>query len=156
MLEDERCAACGAAALTPHLAVAGEAGPAGLIPSTDRFGTALADIVRCRRCGHMQLSPMPSEELLAHSYAAAESEEYVEEEAGQRETARRTLELIERHAPGRRALLDLGSWVGFLLAEASERGWRQAVGVEPSRFASDYARAELGVEVITEIGRAHV
>lgn len=149
MLEDERCAACGAASLMAHLAVAGEVGPDGLIPSTDRFGTALADIARCRSCGHMQLSPMPSVQLLAHGYETAASEEYVEEEAGQRETARRTLELIERHASGRSALLDLGSWVGFLLAEARERGWRRAVGVEPSKFASDYARDELGLEVIT-------
>ncbi|HWE32282.1 MAG TPA: class I SAM-dependent methyltransferase [Solirubrobacteraceae bacterium] len=149
MLEAERCAACGAASLTPHLAVAGEAGPDGLIPSSDRFGTALADIVRCRSCGHMQLSPMPSEELLSHGYATAESEEYVEEEAGQRETARRTLELIERYAPGNRALLDLGSWVGFLLAEARERGWERTLGVEPSEFASAFARDRLSLEVIT-------
>ena len=42
-----RCAACGASGLVPHLKVAGDAGPDGLIPTTDRFGTALADIVRC-------------------------------------------------------------------------------------------------------------
>src|SRR5438270_356533 len=52
------CAACGAAGLRPHLSVAGEMGSGGLIPSTDRYGTALADIVRCPRCGHMQLDPM--------------------------------------------------------------------------------------------------
>lgn len=149
MLEAERCAACGAATLTPHLAVAGDAGSDGLIPSTDKFGTALADIVRCRRCGHMQLSPMPSEELLASGYATAESEEYVEEEAGQRETARRTLELIERFAPRNGALLDLGSWVGFLLSEARERGWERALGVEPSQFASQFARDRLNLDVIT-------
>ena len=42
----ERCCVCGAGALAPHLAVAGSAGDPGLIPTTDRFGTALADIVR--------------------------------------------------------------------------------------------------------------
>jgi SAM-dependent methyltransferase len=143
-----RCAACGAAALAPHLAVAGSAGQSGLIPTTDRYGTALADIARCAVCGHMQLATMPTEESLAEAYGEAESSDYVEEEAGQRETARSVLDRIERHAPaddGRR-LLDLGCWVGFLLSEANSRGWR-GEGVEPSDFAAGYARSELGLDV---------
>jgi SAM-dependent methyltransferase len=130
------------------MSVAGRAGPDGLIPSTKRYGTALADIVRCPRCGHMQLDPMPHAEVLEGAYADAASDAYIVEEAGQRETARRALERIEAHAPARGALLDLGCWVGFLLAEARERGWR-TVGVEPSEFASVYARRRLGLEVIT-------
>jgi SAM-dependent methyltransferase len=93
---------------------------------------------------------MPAESLLAEAYGDAASEDYVGEEAGQRETARRVLARIERYSPnvtGPPALLDLGCWVGFLLAEAGARGWR-AVGVEPSEFASRYAREQLGLEVI--------
>ncbi len=101
------------------MAVAAELDPEGLIPSSDRFGTALADIVRCSGCGHMQLQPMPAETVLAPAYAGAASEDYVEEEAGQRETARRALAQIEAYAPDRGAMLDLGCWVGFLLAEGS-------------------------------------
>jgi len=141
------CAACGAERLVPHLAVAGEIGADGLIPTTSAFGTALADIVRCERCRHMQLEPMPAEAVLEGAYARAESGDYVAEEAGQRETARRALARIERHAPGRGRLLDLGCWVGYLLAEARERGWR-ATGVEPSEFAAGFARETLGLEVI--------
>lgn len=151
-----RCAACGASGLVAHLKVAGGAGPDGLIPTTDRFGTALSDLVRCESCGHRQTEPMPVDAVLESAYADAASEDYVEEEAGQRETARRALALIERHlapdphngGPRRRHLLDLGCWVGFLLAEAVERGW-EAVGVEPSQFASAYARDRLGLDVRT-------
>ncbi len=133
--------------MRPHLFVRSrEIGPDGLIPSTDRFGTALGDIVRCRNCDHRQLQPMPDESLLARAYSIAASVDYVEEEAGQRETARRALERIERHLPARGALLDLGCWVGFLLAEAGERGW-QPTGVEPSEFAAAYARERLGLDV---------
>src|SRR5215210_3888651 len=139
------CAACGASALDPHLKVAGQAGAEGLIPTTDRFGTALADIVRCRSCGHMQLERFPPEEDLSDAYAEAESGDYVEEEAGQRATAQAILERIEANvAPGK--LLDLGSWVGYFMAEAVARGW-VAVGVEPSTFAARYAREQLGLDV---------
>ena len=48
--------------LERHLRVAGQIGPQGLIPSIDRYGTALADLVRCPRCGHMQLDAMPDQE----------------------------------------------------------------------------------------------
>ena len=129
------------------MSVAGEAGGAGLIPTTDRFGTALGDIVRCPRCGHMQLDRFPERPELAEAYAVAESDAYIEEEAGQRATARAILERIEHHAaPG--ALVDLGCWVGFFLDEAVRRGWR-GVGVEPSEFASSYARERLGLDVRT-------
>jgi SAM-dependent methyltransferase len=142
-----------------HLKVAGDAGPDGLIPSTDRFGTALADLVRCTTCGHRQTDPMPADAVLESAYAGAASDDYIEEAAGQRETARRALERIEAQlapvpipagngGPRHRTLLDLGCWVGFLLSEAGERGW-DAIGVEPSGFASQYARERLGLDVRT-------
>jgi SAM-dependent methyltransferase len=150
MDQERQCAACGANELRPHLRVAGDMGDQGLIPTTDRFGTALSDIVRCARCGHMQLADMPTDAELESAYADAASDDYVEEEAGQRETARRMLARIEAHAPQRGAILDLGCWVGFLLAEARERGWREQVGIEPSAFASDYARDRVGLDVRTD------
>jgi SAM-dependent methyltransferase len=150
MTTERQCAACGGSDLRPHLRVAGEMGAQGLIPTTDRFGTALSDIVRCADCGHMQLARMPGDAELESAYAGAASDDYVDEEAGQRETARRMLARIEAHAPRRGAILDLGCWVGFLLAEARERGWSEQVGIEPSQFASDYARDRLGLDVRTD------
>lgn len=128
-----------------HLSVAGEIGAEGLIPTTDSFGSAPADIVRCRDCGHMQLDRFPSEKQLGEAYADAASDDYVEEEAGQRATAVAILERIEARVE-RGAILDLGCWVGFLLAEAKARGW-SATGVEPSEFAFTYAREQLGLDV---------
>jgi SAM-dependent methyltransferase len=95
----------------------------------------------------MQLERMPTDAELGEAYGEAASDDYVEEEAGQRETARRALATIERHTGGPGAIVDLGCWVGFLLAEARERGWR-TLGVEPSEFASAYARERLGLEVL--------
>ena len=143
----ERCAVCGSGDLALRFRVAGEAGPQGLIPTTDRYGTALSDIVRCEACGHLQLARFPTDEDLAHAYRDAESEDYIAEEAGQRETARRLLERIERHSE-RGRLLDVGCWTGFLLAEARDRGWDVA-GIEPSEFAAAYARDRHGLDVQT-------
>jgi len=144
-----RCVVCGGNRLDEHLAVAGEQGPDGLIPTTDQFGTALSDIVRCADCGHMQLRAIPTEAELEQAYGEAASDDYVEEEAGQRVTARVLLERLERHVE-KGSLVDLGCWVGFLLDEARTRGWDPVTGVEPSTFASGYARDRLGLDVRTD------
>lgn len=144
------CSACGASGeMRHHLAVKRELGRQSLIPTTDAYGTALEDIVRCERCGHMQLASFPAEAVLLGLYQTAASADYIEEEAGQRHTARTTLDRIERYAPRRGRLLDLGCWVGFLLAEARDRGW-EVTGIEPSAFAAGYARDRLGLDVRQE------
>jgi len=144
----EHCAACGGTGLVPHFRVGGEMGAEGLIPTTKEFGTALSDIVRCPRCGHMQLERFPTAEELAGEYERAASEDYVEEEPGQRESFRRVLERVERFTH-RGPLLDVGCWVGFLMSEAEKRGWRP-LGIEPSEFAARHAREVLGLEVRRE------
>jgi SAM-dependent methyltransferase len=138
---------CGAVNVALHLRTAAQSG-ADFAPSTKDFGRALSDIGRCGSCGHMQLMVMPSDVVLGEVYGAAADTDYVDEEQGQRLTADRVLARLEGQVlPGR--LLDLGCWVGFLLSEAERRGWR-ATGVEPSAWASSYAREQLGLEVRTE------
>jgi SAM-dependent methyltransferase len=141
------CVVCGSSDLALHLTVGAAGGSTSLHPTTTEFGSALSDIVRCRSCGHMQLDRFPSDDELDSAYAGAESEDYIEEEEGQRATARVALERIERAAPERGRLLDVGCWVGFLLAEARARGW-ETVGIEPSEFARGHARGVLGLDVL--------
>ncbi len=140
------CAVCAGRDLEPHLQVR-VANEESLVATTTSYGSAPDDIVRCRSCGHMQVAVFPARAQLDSDYGDVHDAAYVEEEAGQRATAARTIERIERHI-GRGRLADLGCWVGFLLAEARGRGWH-VVGVEPSRFASAFARERLGLEVIT-------
>ncbi|MBA3300704.1 MAG: class I SAM-dependent methyltransferase [Thermoleophilaceae bacterium] len=141
------CAVCGAAALRPYLAV-NRSEQESLRPSSESYGTAAADIVRCVVCGHAQVQEMPALEDLDEGYAQAADDSYAREEAGQRVTAARAVERIERHV-ARGALLDLGCWLGFLPSEASKRGW-ETLGIEPSQYASEFAREQLGLDVRTE------
>ncbi|MCW2542614.1 MAG: putative Methyltransferase type 12 [Frankiales bacterium] len=117
-------------------------------PNTKDYGRALSDIGRCDRCGHMQLIQMPSDVILGEVYGDAADVEYVDEEEGQRATAREILGRLEEHVPPGR-LLDLGCWVGFLMSEATKRGWTPT-GVEPSGWASAYAREQLGLTVLND------
>jgi SAM-dependent methyltransferase len=142
------CAACGSRSLVPHLQVKGETGADGLAPTNKQFGTALGNIVKCTSCTHMQLDQFPDDEELDAAYAEAASDDYVEEEAGQRASFASVLDHVERHVPKGR-ILDVGCWVGFLLAVAEDRGWEECIGLEPSDFASGFAR-ERGLDVRQE------
>lgn len=141
------CAVCGALDPAPHLTVRSHEG-ASLVATTTAYGSAPADIVRCRACGHMQVADFPAGQTLDEAYGDVSEGAYLDEEAGQRATAARALDRIESHTGGTGAICDLGCWVGFLLAEAERRGW-SACGVEPSQFAADFARRRLGLEVQT-------
>jgi SAM-dependent methyltransferase len=115
-------------------------------PSAERFGRALGDIVECLSCGHGSLLEQPPVDAVAAAYAAAEDPVSLREEEGQARTADRALAEIEQLTrPGR--VCDVGCWTGSFLVAARERGW-DAVGVEPSAWASARARAR-GVDVRT-------
>jgi SAM-dependent methyltransferase len=147
---NEVCSACGASPLEAYRKVA-RAEDASLVATTTAYGAAPSDLVRCPVCGHRQVAEFPPDAALDEAYGDVDEGAYLEEETGQRATARRALERIERHASdgsSRRSIVDVGCWVGFLLSEAEERGWT-AKGVEPSRFAAAFARDELGLDVTT-------
>ncbi|MEN6303054.1 MAG: class I SAM-dependent methyltransferase [Armatimonadia bacterium] len=104
-----------------------------------RFGR----IVRCRACGMMYRNPQ--EANLVDAYAAAVDEDYLQEWPARRETFRRSLRQLHRYAQPPGDLLDVGCSTGFFLQVAQEAGW-QAVGLEPSHWAVEQARAQ-GLEV---------
>lgn len=133
------CVACGAPEMRPHLKVRGDMGSEGLIPTTDRFGVALGDIVRCTRCGPAQVGSharrrdarprLRCRGIYRLRVGADRSARDSARLAGAAGTARSVRHRAARHR----------RWVGYLLDEARRRGW-DAVGVEPSAFAAAFAR----------------
>lgn len=102
-------------------------------------------IVTCRVCSLSYADPLTSLKTLQERYAQMEDPEYLEEEAGRRQAARRLLRVIHHyHQPGR--LLDVGCAYGFLLDEARQWGW-EVHGLELSRWAADHAAKCLGLSV---------
>jgi SAM-dependent methyltransferase len=101
------------------------------------------------------MDPQPTESELASLYSeryyvSYDSREqgydgYVTEAENWRRTFRDRLGDLPA-TPGK--LLDVGAATGFFVEQARAVGW-DAIGVEPSAWAADYARRELGVEVFT-------
>lgn len=104
-------------------------------------------IVRCRRCGLVYMNPRRPADVVARLYAETIDETYVKHSVGREKTFTKALALLERyHAPPGR-LLDVGCCTGVFSALARERRW-EVCGVEASRWAADYARTVLGLQVV--------
>jgi 2-polyprenyl-3-methyl-5-hydroxy-6-metoxy-1,4-benzoquinol methylase len=122
------CALCNNTALSPHLSI-GE-----------------KEIVRCRKCGFLFSTDIPSQDQLERHYSSEMKPDFL---VKYKEEAIRRGELILALAgkSGGR-IMDVGCGLGFFLAWAKEKGY-ETCGVEPSIEASEYARNALGLAVFT-------
>jgi 2-polyprenyl-3-methyl-5-hydroxy-6-metoxy-1,4-benzoquinol methylase len=95
-------------------------------------------VVRCRQCGLVYQNPRVASARVETAYEDVADTQYLDEREGRVYTFSRALDELERYAE-RGRLLDVGCHVGVFLEVALARGWI-AEGVEPSRWASSYAR----------------
>ena len=116
---------------------------------TEHKNKLMLDIVKCRRCGFVYANPRPEESDILSSYINMSDSLYFEQEAGRRLSARKILKKIERFKKVGN-ILDIGCSVGFLLDEARKREW-EVYGIEPSEWASDYAKNKLKLDNIYTI-----
>jgi 2-polyprenyl-3-methyl-5-hydroxy-6-metoxy-1,4-benzoquinol methylase len=134
---DESCAVCGAASRLPFLQQAPHA------------------IVACAGCGLRYLYPMPSADAVRAVYSndyfrsaspvARGYDDYEADRENWRATFRDRLRYLPS-APGNGRLLDVGAAAGFFVEQARIAGWN-AEGLEPNRWAVEYACDRLGLPV---------
>jgi SAM-dependent methyltransferase len=132
----------------------------GIDDATVVFGPGVAQIsqiVRCNRCGLMYASPRAKDpdHVEVASYdpdwgSASHDPQKHEKERLQVRDYARTRALLNRLYPERGKLLEIGSSLGFLLAEFKRDGW-DVLGVEPRAFACTYTRETHGIEAINGI-----
>lgn len=106
-------------------------------------------IVECGACGLVFAAPLANDERQADYdetyYRSGIYADYLEDRAAIRKNAVRTLSELEKLVSGR-SLLDVGCAAGFFLEAARDRGW-SVRGLDISSYASEYARAELRLDV---------
>lgn len=103
-------------------------------------------VVKCAHCGLAFIHPREEPDKIVHAYEDVTDERYAEEEHGRVLTFTRFLKLIERFRKPPGKLLDVGCHIGTFLRLARDRGW-ETHGVEPSRWATEYARSKQGLDV---------
>ena len=130
------CPACLSSALRPYKK--GTSSAARLtqdqIKITDSQYGKIWDLWLCQDCGHIFANPSPSPDYLLSLYSLIEDPTYEEEAAGRSKNFLRILSFLEKIAPEKGPLFDVGAATGILLDLAQSRGW-QPDGVEPSSWA---------------------
>ncbi len=109
-------------------------------------------LVRCRECGLVRSDPVVDLEVL-HDLYKASTFTYEDEVAPLRQTYGRYLDRASHGLEIRNTLLEVGCGNGFFLEEAKNRGWKQALGVEPSTDAIEHADPTVRRSIVCDIMR---
>lgn len=105
-------------------------------------------IVSCNGCGLMYANPRETVRDLLNNYMNVQDERYLFEEKNRRETFSKALKFIEKYCSKKGKLLDIGCFTGLFMDTARQKGW-DAVGIDPSSWASEYGRRKLDLNIIT-------
>jgi dolichol-phosphate mannosyltransferase len=105
-------------------------------------------LVQCLGCGLVYTNPQLPPAEMVDLYAQVEDKTYLEQMDARVQTFTYNLDAIQEYLPPRGRLLDVGSYCGIFLKIARERGY-DVTGVEPSVWASDYARKTFDIPTVT-------
>ncbi|MGA7124208.1 MAG: methyltransferase domain-containing protein [Polyangiaceae bacterium] len=105
-------------------------------------------IVQCLGCGLVFTCPQLPDSAVMSLYSHVEDKTYLENVDARVQTFTYNLDAIRKYLPPSGRLLDVGSYCGVFLKVARERGY-DVTGVEPSIWASAYARDVIGVPTVT-------
>jgi 2-polyprenyl-3-methyl-5-hydroxy-6-metoxy-1,4-benzoquinol methylase len=104
-------------------------------------------VYTCLHCGLEQVPKSSIPAGIENLYVNVVDEEYLANKLARERTYKAAFDQISRFLPGQPGrLVEVGAYCGLFLKEAEKRGWK-GVGVEPSIWASKYAREITGVDV---------
>ena len=114
-----------------------------------------SELVQCTNCGHKYSSLILKDEILSKYYLVAESEYYDKVKAGEYDVNwddvdkanKKLLDTVTAFSPANGSVLEIGCGMGRLLYQLKNKGY-SCYGVEPSKFAAQYAVQNFGIDVI--------
>ena len=107
-------------------------------------------VVRCRRCDLVYLNPRLKPGLIIDSYAEGEDESFIAQDPMRVRTfskaISRLVKELKLRVTRKTKLLDIGCAGGAFVEAAKEAGFG-AIGIEPNKWLSNYARTKRGLDV---------
>lgn len=113
--------------------------------STSSHEIAREQIVKCKKCGLVYVTPRFTGEAIIEGYSVGADTDYTSQEESRLATFKKSLNYISKFTNKKGRLLDIGAAAGYFVKTATDAGW-DAEGVEPSKWMSEYA-GKLGVKV---------
>jgi 2-polyprenyl-3-methyl-5-hydroxy-6-metoxy-1,4-benzoquinol methylase len=103
-------------------------------------------LIACRTCGLQYVSPRLRPDLIMAGYQEGTDERFVSQAAARERTFARGLTILERYAPRRGRLLDVGTAAGSFLHVAAAKGW-DVSGCEPNRWLCEWGKSHYGLDL---------
>ena len=104
-------------------------------------------VAKCLFCGLCQVPRAEQPADLRELYADVVDQTYLDNLLVKRKTFARAYQRIQHFVPHPGRMLEIGAYCGLFMQEAQRQGWK-VTGIEPSRWASEYARSTTGLDVI--------
>jgi len=146
--EASNCFVCGSPYQVQIYAAAGNADAFASYNCTSMGHSSHGRIVQCLSCGLVFTNPQLSHDDVLALYAGVEDKTYLDNVDARVRTFNYNFDSIARFLPAGGRLLEVGSYCGVFLDIARKRG-HDVLGVEPSVWASAYARDTLGIPTVT-------
>ena len=149
----DACSNCGGVSLSTRFP-AKMSSPSSLQRADDFRCTSMAHdrkptVGVCMQCGLAQIPFSERPQDLSGLYADVIDNTYLADLNVKRKTFSNTFKRIAPFIPSTGLMLEIGSYCGLFLEEATHRGWK-VVGVEPSTWATNYAKSnsKIPLEII--------
>ncbi|HEY1553402.1 MAG TPA: glycosyltransferase [Kofleriaceae bacterium] len=146
--DEQPCNACGSTYHVEEFPDANDGHDSASYNCTSTGHASHGRIVRCLHCGLVYTNPqLPQAEVLS-LYSQVEDKTYLENMDARVQTFTYNLDRIAKFLPPAGRMLDVGSYCGVFLKIARDRNY-DVLGVEPSQWASSYARDHMGIPTVT-------
>lgn len=106
-------------------------------------------IVECENCGLIYVDEKISQKQISTYYEVANDPQYFLEQPAREKTFSGYLQRLEKIFFGKGKILDIGTNTGLFVKLAKDRGW-QALGLEPNKWAVEYAKKNYHVDLINK------
>lgn len=103
-------------------------------------------VIKCLECGMSQIPPAEVDENLNTHYGEVVDQDYIDNMTAKRRTFNHVYQRISRFLPVSGQMLEVGSYCGVFAERAMQSGWK-VKGVEPSKWAAEYSRINIGLDV---------
>jgi dolichol-phosphate mannosyltransferase len=147
----DKCADCGSGFLSERfprrLEASNDADRSSAFRCSSMAHTRKPTVALCVQCGLSQVPHSEQAADLEQLYADVVDQTYLDNLPAKKKTFAHAYERLQRFLPKPGRLLEVGSYCGLFLQEASARGWT-VQGIEPSRWASDYAKSATGLDIV--------
>jgi 2-polyprenyl-3-methyl-5-hydroxy-6-metoxy-1,4-benzoquinol methylase len=103
-------------------------------------------VVKCSKCDLIYISPRPKPELILKGYSEGTDNTFVSQADAREKTFYDSLKIIEKYAPKKGHILDVGTAGGSFLSAAKKRGW-QVDGCEPNKWMGEWGNKRYGLKI---------